>query len=151
MSNRGGARKGAGRKRNKESRFIKRITDKCELFIKDLLSDDLVYQRLLLEDRQNEKNNRKFENKKKDYLYIIESNAGFKVGYTTNIESRIKNYKTYLSDFDVVFVHNGDDCFEIESYMHEYFRSKKISGEWFELSDSDLVYIVKYCNAIYKE
>lgn len=77
------------------------------------------------------------------YLISAETNGKklFKIGYTKRkVEERIKEFKTGNSAiFSIVEVFNSKWGTKIEAHLHKYFRSNKIKGEWFDLTDDDLV------------
>ncbi len=78
----------------------------------------------------------------------INGNKMYKIGYTKRaIEKRLKEFKTG----------NGAEIYLIESFhskwgtkieaaLHRLFRSKKISGEWFNLNDDEVSSFVVECN-----
>jgi hypothetical protein len=81
----------------------------------------------------------------------IDGNKLYKIGYTRReIEKRIKEFKTgNASEFYIVDSFRSKWGTKIESQLHRYFRRKKISGEWFDLSDDDINDFKKQCNLIH--
>lgn len=83
------------------------------------------------------------------FIYIIKSNYGVKIGVSNNPFNRISQINT-SSPFDVELLHilfiHKDYVYNVEKGFHKHFKDKKISGEWFSLSDDDIKII--YCNYI---
>ena len=84
-------------------------------------------------------------------VYIIEDTQGhYKIGATTNVIKRLRVlrvanprplYLTYYSD-PVPFYKT------LEKFVHEKFKSKRMNGEWFSLTDTDLVWFANLCDSI---
>lgn len=74
-------------------------------------------------------------------VYLIKSGDRYKIGYTRkSIEQRIKQMKTGNShDLNLVTYFESKWGTKIEARLHRKFRNKKISGEWFELTDEDVL------------
>jgi len=70
----------------------------------------------------------------------IEGITCYKIGYTKrNPKQRIKEMKTgNASDLQVISIFESKWATQIEAKLHKVFSHKKISGEWFELSDTDV-------------
>lgn len=82
----------------------------------------------------------------------VEENKLYKIGYTRrSINQRIKEFKTgNASDFYIVDSFKSKWGTKIESRLHNLFRSKKISGEWFDLNDEDIKTFKDMCNKIHE-
>lgn len=96
----------------------------------------------LSEIRNNSKNN-------PGYVYLIKNNSGsYKIGITINLERRIKTFQTandnklVLIDFTVV-----KDRILVEKTLHSKLKYKRLSGEWFQLTDIE----VETIRTIFKE
>ena len=87
-------------------------------------------------------------------IYLICAEIGgeklHKIGYTKRtIEQRIKEFKTgNASDFYIVDSFQSKWGTKVESQLHRHFRNKKLSGEWFKLSDSDISKFRELCERI---
>ena len=137
--NHGGARKGAGRKRS--IGLTNDIQKHCQLFITELLMNDAIKLKATKDLA------RTIGNSELDYLYIIESDNKYKIGYSSNFKARLKNYKTHLGVVNLIYVTKQNDCFELEAKIHEMYKNNNIMGEWFNLSNSDIINIIKYCSS----
>ena len=135
---RGGARKGAGRKRG--IGMANDIKKHCQAFIEEILKDEAIRakatKQLSLSLEQNED----------DYLYIIKVDDSYKIGYSSNWAKRLKNYRTHSPTFDITYLIKHEEAFELETELHNMFRDKRISGEWFDLNEKDIVKAVSYCS-----
>lgn len=85
----------------------------------------------------------------KVYL-IINEEEKYKVGYTNRTASkRIKELQTgSSSEMSVVDEYESDNAKQIETILHRFFKSKKISGEWFNLTKDDVFDFRKTCKKI---
>jgi hypothetical protein len=87
------------------------------------------------------------ENKNVLKTYLIEDGANgvFKIGKTINVQQRFNSLKTANPNIKIILVING--FFETE--LHEKYKKKQISGEWFSLSKKDIKDIIQqYSNFI---
>lgn len=133
---RGGARKGAGRK--KGSKISNTIRDHCEKFIIELLKDEIVRRSAIkqlsfLTDDHSQ-----------GYIYILESSGLYKIGFTRSIEQRIKQYQSH-SNIKPIFIVRCNNAFEIESQvLTEYKKNIAYGTEWFKFEDNDLIKVIKF-------
>lgn len=77
---------------------------------------------------------------KDGYVYILKSDSGFtKIGRTTDINNRMATFSVKLP-YQVEFEHviRTNNCVLLEAYLHGSFESKRIDGEWFDLSNEDI-------------
>ena len=146
MSNRGGARPNAGRKR-KHIKLADVIKNHCEDFILELLKNDEINKRARREV-QSLIEFEDIEQLKEDYLYIIKSNDKFKIGYTKDIKSRMNDYKIHFGLVEIVYIYKSFNCFKLESIIHNLVKDKNIRGEWFDLDDKDILDIISYCSKL---
>lgn len=88
-------------------------------------------------------------------IYLISSEINghklHKIGYTRRtVEKRIKEFKTgNASDFEIVDSFYSKWGTKIESQLHKIFKTKKLSGEWFELNDEDIKLFKEHCEKIH--
>lgn len=146
MAGKGGARPGAGRKR-KQIKIADVIKNHCQDFIIELLKDKTILSRAEREVQQLiifEEDNKL----KEDYLYVIKSNGYYKIGYTTNIKSRLNDYKVHFGMVDLIYVYKGYNCYDLESIIHNLVINKNHKGEWFLLDNEDLFKIINYCSTL---
>lgn len=84
-----------------------------------------------------------------NYLYVIfnPDNNLFKIGITCNLKKRLKQLRSQSGcNLTIVqsFASNTeiDPCVTfVEKKLHEYYKNKRVSGEWFKLSFRDNVEI----------
>lgn len=74
-----------------------------------------------------------------------------KIGYTKRrIEERIKEFKTgNASEFYIIDSFKSKWGTKIEASLHRTFNSKKIRGEWFNLTDEDLISFQERCQILH--
>ena len=77
------------------------------------------------------------------FVYLLKSNTGhWKIGRATDPNNRLKTFGIQLP-FEVEFEHliPTDNMAEAEQMLHDHFASKRLRGEWFDLSPEDVAYI----------
>jgi len=88
------------------------------------------------------------------YLVCSEINGEklYKIGYTRRlIEKRIKEFKTgNASDIYVVDSFQSQWGTKIESQLHKIYKSKKIGGEWFDLTKGEIDSFQINCRRIHE-
>ena len=139
FNNHGGARKGSGRK--KGIGLTSEIQKHCYNFMVELLKDDAIKNKAI--KQLSLFNN---EVKDEDYLYMIKNENLYKIGYSSNWKKRHKAYKTHLGFVDVIYLTKTNNSFLLENKLHEMFKDKRVTGEWFTLSNEDIIKCVSYCS-----
>ena len=134
--------KNAGRK--KGIGIAADIQKYCFDFINEILKDDAIKLKATKQLAEID------SIKKQDYLYIIENNGLYKIGYSSNWKKRYQNYKTHLGSVNLIYLTKQDNCFDLENYLHSLFLSKRKSGEWFNLNDDELFEAISYCSSLIK-
>lgn len=83
---------------------------------------------------------------KSNYLYIIYSEYGCKIGFSKSPLERIEQIKLGLPSQKCFFIglYLNEKALTFEKRLHKKFKEKQISGEWFILDDNDLEYIYEY-------
>lgn len=74
------------------------------------------------------------------FVYLMHSSSGhYKIGASANPQSRLRSLRT-ASPFDIRIVHTvyASDMFEAEKTLHTRYAGKRVSNEWFELSEFDV-------------
>jgi len=137
-----GGNKNAGRKKGIGISYD--IQKHCNNFIVELLKDEAIKAKAI---RQM---SLMFEEDKEDYLYIIKNGLYYKIGASSNWSKRYKNYKTHLGVVNLVYVSKQKDSFILESYLHNLFKDKRLNGEWFNLSNEDVLNCISYCSSTIK-
>lgn len=76
------------------------------------------------------------------YVYLLESNGLYKIGYSNHPETRLRRLMTG-SACQITIVHTIYTALfrEIEHRLHNRFWKKRVHGEWFALDESDVTYI----------
>lgn len=79
------------------------------------------------------------------HVYLLHFGGDeYKIGCTNNVERRFREIKTQMPyDGKIIHVIETGDPEGIEAYWHQYFKDKRLKGEWFKLSDSDVKYFKK--------
>jgi len=83
-------------------------------------------------------------NKEIGYVYLIQFGNEYKIGTSGNVEQRFRQLRTQMPyEGKIIHTISTGDPNGIEAYWHNFFRSKRLKGEWFDLSASDISYFKK--------
>lgn len=74
-----------------------------------------------------------------EFVYLLKSGKFYKIGRTNSVGRRQYEIATQMPE-EVVEIHriSTDDSVGIERYWHQRFASKRLKGEWFNLSSEDV-------------
>jgi hypothetical protein len=78
------------------------------------------------------------------YVLIDKNTRYYKIGRSKNPLIREKTLQSEKPTIEMIYSH--DARIKDEKVLHDYFKSKRVRGEWFDLSGSDLQYIKEYFN-----
>ncbi|WP_440962800.1 GIY-YIG nuclease family protein [Massilia sp. GER05] len=74
------------------------------------------------------------------YIYVLSSEYGYKIGKTRHLHDRTRLFAVKLPfPFEVALTGWCAQYSRTERDLHREFAAKRLEGEWFELSDADLV------------
>lgn len=90
------------------------------------------------------------------YVYIIRSDSGhYKIGKANNIEQRLDSLRKkavelgaivrppgFSTNLEVIHSIRSSDVFRLETYLHRELADFRILGEWFELPDERLNWLL---------
>lgn len=72
-------------------------------------------------------------------FYILECDNLYKIGYTVNIQKRLKELTTGNPiTINIIYTYHSEFAVKIEGYFHRMFKLKQIKNEWFDLTLSDI-------------
>ena len=80
---------------------------------------------------------------KPDKVYFIRSENGLvKIGIASDVYSRLGNLNTASPiELELLFWIQCDNARRTEVSLHNIFESKRVKGEWFKLTDEDLIWV----------
>ena len=138
--NRGGSRKGAGRKKGSGfSGLLKKYVDE---FMYELLKDEKIKDRI--------QNDLKELSLTSGYIYIIKDldRDTIKIGVTqvSNPKKRLSQYTSHKINFELLFIETVNDCYEVENEIHLIIENNRIRGDWFNIDDLTIFNIIKLIN-----
>lgn len=86
--------------------------------------------------------------KGKVYLVGIPDEERYKIGWTRGkIDKRISPLQTgNPKKIEVIHLFETEHYMYVETWMHKQFASKRMEGEWFELSQEDVNSFITRCN-----
>lgn len=76
------------------------------------------------------------------YVYLLHfGGEEYKIGCSKNVERRFREIKTQMP-YDGTIIHaiETGDPEGIEAYWHQFFKDKRLKGEWFKLTVGDIKY-----------
>ncbi len=77
------------------------------------------------------------------YVYILKCGAFYKIGFSKDVERRVKELDYRPFKIDVVYVSPlTSNAYEIEQRLHEWLEEYRRSGEWYDLPNEMLELIV---------
>ena len=82
------------------------------------------------------------------YVYLLKSNKRdtLKIGMTTNLEQRMKSFKTCSKHlgiegetFEFLYTIKVDKYSKLETLLHKKFADKRVCGEWFDITKEEFI------------
>jgi hypothetical protein len=136
----GGSRKGAGRK--KGTGVSTKIKKYVEEMMFAMLKDESVNAQIMREFKQLSMSS--------GWIYVIKDldNNEVKIGVTQkeNPKHRLSQYTSHKINIELLFIDDIEDCFELENEIHISFENKRINGDWFDLTNEDVLKIIYIIN-----
>lgn len=75
------------------------------------------------------------------FVYVWGGEGIYKIGKAKNPQSRIQQFPVMPYPCDFAHILPSTTASVLERYLHFYFTSKKLRGEWFQLAEEDLITI----------
>ena len=73
------------------------------------------------------------------HVYLLRHDKVYKIGRSTDAARRYKDIKVQMPmETEEIHLIETDDTVGIEAYWHKRFSAKRLKGEWFSLSKSDV-------------
>ena len=81
-----------------------------------------------------------------NYVYLISGTHNgitrYKIGKANNVDDRVKMFNIKVPfDIDLIRTFKVKDALSFESKLHKEYHHKRLSGEWFDLSEKDIMEI----------
>jgi hypothetical protein len=86
----------------------------------------------------------KLRNKIPGFVYLVRFHRFYKIGVSKVPEKRIKCFVNTKLPYEFECLHKikTQDSFGLESELHRRFHTKRVNGEWFRLSSSDIAWVM---------
>jgi ssDNA-binding Zn-finger/Zn-ribbon topoisomerase 1 len=76
------------------------------------------------------------------FIYLIKSdipNSPTKIGIASNVPKRLKTLQMASPcKLELIFTIEKTYAYQLENTLHQYFKDKKVHGEWFDLNEEDI-------------
>lgn len=115
-----------------------RIANKKSKELASIVSE--AKAKLGIEDETSKPAPKKKQRSRAGYVYLVKSVTGFyKIGRTVNPHNRLRTFNVKLP-FEIEYEHviQTNNMYALESKLHAQFADKRVNGEWFNLTDSDV-------------
>jgi len=123
--------------------FYVNTSARYNYFINKLIID--FFKNNGINTKKNNQQDDKQNINKNGLVYLIQDYTGYtKIGFTTNILERINYGKTF--NIHITLQKKYTAIKSDETYLHNFFKNKKIDREWFDLNQSDFRFIDNYFN-----
>jgi len=77
------------------------------------------------------------------YVYLMQSGPFYKIGVSHQVESRLEQLMTQPPfDIELICTIETENMHALEKRLHKRFDAKRKNGEWFELEEIDVEYIM---------
>jgi len=131
---------------NKLNKFYAEYSDKQidsleKLFNKQEQEAILEYNIKRISEYAEKKQVKQNKSDEAGYVYFIQTYPDtVKIGLTVNIKRRLKEFEKILMPYKPVLLHSikTNNMPVCESFFHNKFSTKRLRGEWFELSEDDI-------------
>jgi len=129
-----------------ENLFIKWLFSGKREYLLPFYNWFVIYMNRKKKEKKAENNKTEIKiDKKIGYIYLLKSNSLYKIGRAKYLKNRIKTYRTENPfGIKVIFKKEVNDYLRIEKELLNKFKSKKVKGEWFDLTPTDIKSIKKY-------
>lgn len=78
------------------------------------------------------------------FVYLMTNGKRYKIGRTRNVESRRRQIWMQAGiEIEVMACKQVDDHRSFEIALHRRFAHKRVTGEWFNLSDTDVQEVLR--------
>ena len=135
--NNGGVRSGSGRK--KGSGLSGAIKKHVDSFMLRMIEDEEIKPLLIKSLIQLSIT--------EGWIYIIKDNktGHIKIGATQkeNPKQRLSHYSSHNMDISLLYIDKVNDCYEIETRVHESYLDNNIKGEWYCLTENDILGVLR--------
>lgn len=86
------------------------------------------------------------------YVYVLKSDSGhYKIGKTNNPNDRLGTFSVKLPmEVEYLVLIESPNYHRLESVLHKQYDHKRINGEWFNLSPTDLMLLQQFPGNILK-
>ncbi len=80
------------------------------------------------------------------YVYVLKSDSGhYKIGKTSDPKNRRETFGVKLPmEVEYIVLIQSHGYHQLEAKLHQQFKHKRVNGEWFNLSETDLMLLEKF-------
>ena len=82
--------------------------------------------------------------KKEAYVYFIKCGEYYKIGYSKDVERRVKELDRRPYKIEIIYVSPlTPNAYKVEQSIHEWLSDYKINGEWYDFPSDMIDYICR--------
>ena len=131
--------------RPRGSALMKVINLSCEKFIKELLSNEMIKNKAIKEQIKKET--------VREFLYLIKVGKDYKIGITSNISNRFKQYSSHSGyNAEIIYLTKISNPNELEKLLVNRYNHLCTRGDWFAFEQEDILDLITYSSKfIYNE
>lgn len=110
--------------------------------VKDLNGEKLDKEKIIyLSEKLNDYlESEKGHLEKEGYVYFVKDvNGLIKIGCTGDFDNRSYGLKSYFGDLKLIRLLKCNNMINLERYFHVIFRDKRVTGEWFDLKEKEVL------------
>lgn len=102
--------------------------------------NEMCGYRKACEDKEKEKKEQRKSEMKKGYVYMLECGGKYKIGFSKDVERRMKELDTRPFELNLVVKSAFlNDAYDREQELHEYFEANRTIGEWYNFTKQELL------------
>jgi len=117
------------------------------LYTEESVNEYLKYGKISFEIKQKKKSIEKMNREKKTYIMIDDITKKYKIGYSVNPKYREGTLQSEKPSIHLLYY----SPLFVEQQIHKEYASKRIRGEWFDLTEDDIKNIVEKYNFVKNE
>ena len=120
---------------------LKEIMPYLESYIKNHTDEEISQENFqnLVKEKQSSKGKQEERRLSEGYVYLLSCADKYKIGYSKNVERRIKQLDTRPYPLTLEAKIYSDVAYDIEQYLHRHLSKYRLQGEWYKFGNNDFI------------